>query len=243
MATPLDERTSGNLGDIRADLSQLVENDSSLKKGYGQIYKIQGPNDKPYIGQCSCFRLDENVKHGFYRRFLQHLQEASKGTMSGCRKLNCALRLHGASSFNVFPLVTCKLEKLDEWEVFFIKEFDSIKNGYNLTEGGKRGHVSHETRQLQSDKRRGDKHHQFGRPLNDETKKKLSEFNINRTVRYDHLGRVLPKYIKYESREGDRIGFRVISHPSLKNRSFSDKKLTLDELLEKAMEYLELTSK
>ena len=47
-----------------------------------------------------------------------------------------ALRKYGFENFEFSILEECLKEELDDKEIFYIKKYDSFKNGYNATEGG-----------------------------------------------------------------------------------------------------------
>lgn len=44
---------------------------------------------------------------------------------------------YGANSFDFYILELCDKDSLDEREIYFISKFDTFKNGYNRTSGGK----------------------------------------------------------------------------------------------------------
>lgn len=47
------------------------------------------------------------------------------------------MRKHGRDNFFMEKLHECKIEELDYFEIKYIKEYDSIKCGYNVSSGGK----------------------------------------------------------------------------------------------------------
>lgn len=90
------------------------------------IYKISTTkSNKVYIGQTS-----RSVKP----RFKEHIEEASKSKHS--KGLYAAIQKYGIDSFSIDILEECAKEDLDDKERFWIKEYDSFHNGYNLTAGG-----------------------------------------------------------------------------------------------------------
>lgn len=87
------------------------------------IYKITNKiNGKIYIGQSN------NIK----RRFSEH---QTKGTTSRI-PLDVAIQKYGKENFDYEILEECTLEQLNEKEKYWIQYFNSIENGYNLSEGG-----------------------------------------------------------------------------------------------------------
>ena len=136
----------------------------------GYIYKITClANGKMYIGQT--------IKP-IEKRFRGHLRDAKNG--SGYY-LHSAIRKYGPENFTVEEVSSYMAETkkelkilLDETEKKYIQEFNSFKNGYNLTLGGEGGlgrSVSEETKEKIRKAhlgKRGYKH-------SEETKRKISE--------------------------------------------------------------------
>lgn len=97
------------------------------------IYKITNTvNGKVYIGQTIRPIMD---------RFLRHVNDA-RNNPSTHLKLHRAMNKYGADKFTIEKIdeATTKVE-LDEKEQFWIKEYNSIGFGYNLTEGGEGGNT------------------------------------------------------------------------------------------------------
>lgn len=91
------------------------------------IYKITNTiNGKIYIGQTV-----QNIKN----RWRQHINDAY--TESKCAHLHAAIRKYGEDNFNIEVVELCPQELLDEREIYWIKEFDTVNTGYNLTSGGR----------------------------------------------------------------------------------------------------------
>lgn len=93
-----------------------------------KIYKIQFPNGKVYIGQS------KNYKN----RWREHLREAAKGNNL---KLYKAMRKYNIT-IEAFSIIEDNIATQDEAntrEIYYIQEYNSIKNGYNITEGGQCG--------------------------------------------------------------------------------------------------------
>ena len=113
----------------------------------GQVYCIKNTiNNKNYIGQATCFTGNNNNKWGSLGRWKSHIREALKNNDNHCVLLNNAIRKYKPESFEIITLIKCKLDELNEYEIKFIKEFNSIApNGYNLKTGGDKGKDSIET--------------------------------------------------------------------------------------------------
>lgn len=94
------------------------------------IYKISNDvNDKVYIGQ-TIYSLEF--------RYRQHLREYEKKTQ---RKLYIAMNEIGIEHFKVEVIEKCKEQELDEREKYWIRYYNSQKEGYNMTIGGNGGSI------------------------------------------------------------------------------------------------------
>ena len=103
----------------------------------GQIYVIKNKiNGKCYIGQALCFTGSNNNKWGTLRRWKSHIREATKTNKDHCVLLNNAIRKYGENNFEVITLVKCYKEDLDEWEIKYVTQYNSVQpNGYNIRFG------------------------------------------------------------------------------------------------------------
>lgn len=155
------------------------------------IYKIENiKNGKIYIGQTS---------QPFKKRYWLHCWKLKNGTHDNAH-LQAAYNEYGDGAFRFSVVRQCsKSDDLDALEIKSIKEYDSYKNGYNLTIGGdgKRGcPMSDNAKRIVGLK---NKAHMTGRRLPESTKEKmrlssthhkcsdrqktiLSEYMKNRTV-------------------------------------------------------------
>jgi len=91
------------------------------------IYCLSFNNtDKVYIGQSV------NIE----TRFKNHIWHLGSTTeiLCGNTKLFRAYKKHGTPIITI--LVTCSIEELDVNEISLIREFDSVNNGFNITNGG-----------------------------------------------------------------------------------------------------------
>lgn len=87
------------------------------------IYKItKKDNGKAYIGQSN------NIE----RRFQQHCYKGEKARIP----LDIAIKKYGKDAFTFEILEECNLQQLNEREFYWIKYYDTVKNGYNCSEGG-----------------------------------------------------------------------------------------------------------
>lgn len=112
------------------------------KNVMGQIYLMTNIlTKKVYVGQTVTHRKNKGKYRpfGYLGRFNDHISEAICNTKKKqCAYLNNSIRKDGKDAFTVELLKTCSLEELDSWEIYYIKEHNSLyPNGYNLTPGGK----------------------------------------------------------------------------------------------------------
>lgn len=128
------------------------------------IYKhTNKENGKCYIGQT------KNIKWRWY-----------PNNYKTCTKFYRAILKYGWDNFTHEVVKICDETNVDYWESYYIKEFDSIKNGYNLDSGGCKNKVqSEETIRKKVEHLKGRKiigHSAWnkGIKLNDEYRKKLS---------------------------------------------------------------------
>jgi len=94
----------------------------------GIIYKIEFENSKIYIGQTV-----QSLKH----RHQRHLNEAYNLNSNGYNTaLSRALRKH-KNKFLIEIIEEVEEDQLNKKEIFYIDFYNSYKNGYNCTLGGK----------------------------------------------------------------------------------------------------------
>lgn len=114
----------------------------------GIIYKYTSPSNKVYIGQT----VNEKDRR---RKFLNKENVSYSGP-----KINKAIEKYGAENFKyevIFAIESYNKDEiikiLNEKEKYFIKLFDSIDNGYNLSEGGRTNNfISEESKQSRINK-------------------------------------------------------------------------------------------
>jgi hypothetical protein len=168
------------------------EDNCSWKKGHGVIYLVENPkNNKKYVGQADNFTSNRR-KWGALGRWKSHIREAYGATKDHCRLLNSAIRKYNYTNLNVSVLGEYPKEELDEMEIHFIKEHNSLSpNGYNLKTGGSKGKDSEETKAKK-------KAAKTGIVFDEERKKNISKGQIgNRRDKKDRtvFNYSLPKYI------------------------------------------------
>lgn len=93
------------------------------------IYKITNNiNGMVYIGRT------KNV----YKRWVRHCHTARSGKF--CYKLHKAIQEFGQENFSVVTIDhAITKEEADAKEMYWIKQYDAIENGYNTSPGGRNG--------------------------------------------------------------------------------------------------------
>lgn len=128
----------------------------------GYIYAIVNTfNNKHYIGQTKNKLSKRKYEHFFALRNNKHWNVKIQGAWNKYGEENfefkCLYQFESELPIKEFRL------QLDEFEVSFIKECNSLCGGYNLTTGGKSCVVSDETRRKMSESKMGEKNHFFGK--------------------------------------------------------------------------------
>lgn len=218
-------------GEFRKKLNEL----KTRFKDYGEIYLLTNTeNGKTYVGQTNLVSGERMDWYGSYRRMESHISDYRKGENGGtCRALNAAFAKYGIDKFTLEVLVTCKVADLQYYENRFMDEYSSRVpslggDGYNIREADQHARLSDETRAKMSEARRGDKHYQFGKPLDEAVKAKIAKTNIDKAAaaRKDVDGKtILPRHMKYidwATSNGKRdYGYTIVAHPTLKPKKFT----------------------
>jgi group I intron endonuclease len=179
----------------------------------GVIYKVTcKTTGKSYIGQ---------TKHTSRYRWNQHMYEIRNPTVNQSRKLNNAVLKYGEDDFVIEDVWTVLEEDLDFYEQLAIELYDTFRNGYNLTKGGK------EQQEVSSDTRERIRQVHKGK-VQDGVRKRPDDAN-------------LPKYLKhYVGKGGSVEGYKVGHHPKMNGRSltFTRKGMTMDQKYALALDAL-----
>lgn len=166
------------------NIEQILELDSK-DKVKSHIYVIKNNiNDKKYIGQANTHRLNKNKYRyfGYIGRFNDHISEALSNTKKKqCWYLNNSIRKNGKDIFCVELIETCDIDKADEREMHYIKEYNSLyPNGYNLTKGGKHFTELDIERDLELNDAKEKRGRDFGYTHKEETINKMKQFYENK---------------------------------------------------------------
>lgn len=110
-----------------------------MKYMIGIIYKYTSPSNKVYIGQT----IHEHT------RYMRHKRT------EGDNKFHRAIKKYGFENFTYEVIFTIDnddrkrvKEKLDFMERYYIRKYDSLNNGYNLTAGGEGGRGTKHTEEF-----------------------------------------------------------------------------------------------
>jgi len=131
---------------------------------------------KSYVGQ---------TRTSFEKRMIAHRHKSKTSTYV----FHCALAKYGEKDFDYVTIDNVSDDLLNEWEKYFIKILNTLApHGYNLTDGGKAGILSEETKQKIRDKRKfqiitkesilKQSESMKGHYVSDETKRKISLSHI-----------------------------------------------------------------
>lgn len=173
----------------------------------GIIYKISGPNNIPCVSKDYVGKTTKTLQG----RWSDHkaLYKKYMNTGNGLY-LHEIMATYGIDNFTTETIEDCGKASLDEAEIYWIKELNSIKpNGYNMQSGG---FIS--------------THHQ-------ETKESISQ------MQKQGLSKDLPMYVSYHSANG-RHGYRLQYRPTNQCMSIMvpiSESLT-EEMLVQIKEYL-----
>jgi group I intron endonuclease len=174
--------------------NEILDNPSER---YCEIYKIINlTTNKIYVGQAVSHILNHKRyrPYGHEGRFRCHISEAFSIKKNQCHYLNNALRKYGIADFVIELIEYCEIEKANEREIHYIKEFNSLfPNGYNLKNGG-----SVFTHSVESKKRVSDG------VINYFKDKKLERFKDITQIDDD-----IEKYIKPLNRNNEQYGWYV----------------------------------
>lgn len=177
----------------------------------GEIYKITcKENNKCYIGAAKKYIGKVKQKWGGYGRWVRHCRDAITPTT---RDYDCELhkdiRDYGKDAFELEIICSSPIDKLFDLEVSYIKTYNTLHpNGYNMTEGGRKGkHCA-----LANEKKKVTR-----QEYDDNSKINMSKGQIGK--RYEKKERKneednhLPKYVHPVRKEGKIVGYQVKKFP------------------------------
>jgi len=212
----------------------------------GIIYRVTSPSGKSYIGQ---------TKRSFEKRWSEHIS-----CPGSCILLENAIKKYGMDKMALEILVEVSDHLLDDYEHRFIAMYATIEpNGYNIRSGGGAfSSHSEASRMRMRESKMGEKNHNFGKPRSDSTKMAIScaksgenHHFFGKTFTDEHKAKLsiahrkthadLPMYVVYVAERPKYYqgsGYAIVSHPTLKSKYFTSKKIPEEEKLKQAIEYL-----
>lgn len=236
--------------------------------GKSEIYMIINKiNGKRYIGQVQCYYKRQNGSYNRVfseKRWKDHCNYTKNNVQGrGARCLMNNIQKYGTHNFIIKPIFICPTNEANYWEIKYIRQYNTqVPNGMNIMKGGKNSPLTEETKQKLRDSKKGKyigeknpmwgKKHSvetikkikdslIGKPLDQECKEKMSQShkhnmeNGKLPPRRKHNN--LPKYI-YHVKSSNKEGYEVRLHPTLKQKQFTMKTVTLEENLIRAIAYI-----
>ena len=231
----------------------------------GVIYVITNKtNNKQYIGQAVC--ISSGRPWGSKRRWQTHVKQARHNRCE-CRLLEQAIRKYGEDSFTVEDLLECEIDELDQHEREYVNKYNSLApNGYNLMTGGGNGRKhAKSTRERMSKTRTGKTHKEItkkrigdanrGLKVSMEGKKNIGKASKFRNMSAENkqmldeackeVGiKCLPMYVclSIDRRGGRNVPIIQVRNPSLPNKQFGKKNMSLAEKIKLAISYTQRSS-
>jgi group I intron endonuclease len=131
-----------NMSDVPPVFSFPEDGKKTPKYNGACIYLICSPNGKPYVGQTKKFR-SRMVAHKSNGKlaWIHHAKHQAGKRKNKVCAISFAIHEHGWENMQITILQKYSVwdqQLLDSREQFFIRFYDTFKNGYNCNEGGNR---------------------------------------------------------------------------------------------------------
>lgn len=156
-----------------------------------EIYMVTNIiTNKKYIGQSNCFynKNGMKIRNTVENRWKHHLYDAKNSDRkNGARKLIESIRTYGKDNHTVVPLLICNNHKADYFERKFIKDYNTqTPNGLNIMKGGKKCPLEEETKKKLSESKKGkytgEQNPMWNKKHSKETRKKIKDFLTGRPL-------------------------------------------------------------
>lgn len=205
----------------------------------GVIYCLTNKiTNKSYIGQAVSYKIchGKPTYHSMTGRFKEHCNNALSGSES-CPKLYASMRKYGIGNFNESLLAVASTDSLNDLEIKYIKEYDTVKNGYNISPGGNMYVQSPENRSNRRDKIQASMLKRWQDPEYAEKTKAANLIAVTKranegTTRKKNKELDLPANI-YKIENG--YGIQVMRDGKYKNTDVTSTTLSDEELLQNAI--------
>lgn len=135
--------------------------------------------NKTFFVYMHCLKKDGRVYIGQSCSSSLRERSGSNGCRyKGCTKFYNAIQRYGWDAFDHIVLAdNLTLEEANQLEASYITQYDSINNGFNIYEGGRNHLCTVEQRYQMSERMKGEKNPNYGKPRSEETKRKIGKAN------------------------------------------------------------------
>lgn len=156
------------------------------KEPYGYIYVITNEvNGKKYVGQTKRTFEKRYIGMGTgIERVYNYMESSKRRGMNYNEHLFKSVEKYGFDAFTVITnfYTAYSKEELNDKEIEFIEQFDSVKNGYNIQKGGFNSYIPDETRSELRKKRIRENNSFYGKRHTLETREYLSKIKTGKNT-------------------------------------------------------------
>ena len=104
-----------------------------------------------------------------------------------CPKFWNAIQRYGWDAFeHIIVKDNLSLEQANELEDQLIVQYNSIENGFNINRGGRNHIWTEKQRKIMSERNKGEKNPNYGKPRSEETKRKIGKANAMSQLGHQH---------------------------------------------------------
>jgi len=241
----LDENLQQAINWYNDELEKNALIEDAIRNKYkdenGHIYRITFPDGKKYIGQT--YEIMKGKLYGYLGEYKHHIQLAMNTEKENPCELYKIIQKTKHEDIKIELILVCKLSELDKYEKEYIEKENTIfPNGYNMQTGGKFGYTVHAvSKEKRGNAEKGEKHHQYGKPITEEHKNKVKEKLTGKEIKVFHTdinNNDLPKDVLQYTNPTTKqiIGYTGRRSDGTK-MLFGDGKFSMDELKDFAIRY------